>query len=225
MKSRNALLAAILPIVVAACDAPFLPGRLAEDVYDFSLPTQPPRILRWPAGAVVRVYVSPAQTATRAALLLDAFRAGAAAWNALAPYGEFRLAEAPSAATADVVLVWSDEIPPVETTGCPPVVTRAVTTFCLAPGGASLQPFPLRGQGAAPSPVRMIVTVLGSEAAVPDRVPRLVAHELGHVLGIARHSPNSDDLMWATTPQVSSPSRRDATTILLLYHVRPDVSP
>jgi predicted Zn-dependent protease len=49
-------------------------------------------------------------------------------------------------------------------------------------------------------------------------VQRLVAHELGHVLGIGRHSEDPRDLMWRTDPSRSTPGPRDAATVLVLYH-------
>jgi hypothetical protein len=120
------------------------------------------------------------------------------------------------------VLTWSD-IDVVDTAACRPALTRAVTTFCIDTLTARLIAFPLAG--GEDSGVRMLVTVLATEASVPDRIPRLVAHELGHVLGIARHSPNPLDLMWRTDPDATRPSTRDAATVQVLYHMRPDVVP
>lgn len=223
MKARALIL---LVAVAAACDPPTIPGRDATDVYDFTLPSQPPAVLRWPSGARVRVWVEPAAVAARTALLEAAFRDGAAAWNELAVFAEYGLVRARDLREADVVLMWSDVLPPVDTRDCRPSITQAVTTFCvdnLGEAAPRLRPFPL--SSSETGNVKMLVTVLASEAADPEAVHRLVAHELGHVLGIGRHSPERDDLMYRTDPVVARPSPRDAATVQLLYHVRPHVVP
>jgi hypothetical protein len=221
--TRVILLAAL---VLVACDPPTIPGRDASEIYDFTLTTQPPLILRWPSGSTVRVWVEPAATAPMTTTLEEAFRNAADAWNDVAVFAEYRLVRTTDLATADAVLVWSDVLPPVDTHECRPTVVLAVTTFCIDDlGGAAprLRPFPLNTGGE--SHVKMLVTVLASEAANPDRVRRLVAHEFGHVLGIGRHSNDPDDLMWRGDPPGDRPGPRDAATVQLLYHVRPDIVP
>jgi len=84
-----------------------------------------------------------------------------------------------------------------------------------------LRPFTVGGQ---PSSVRMVVSVQGSEATDPAGLKRVVLHELGHVLGIGRHSPNMDDVMEAHAP-VDRLSAADRATIQVLYHVEPDIVP
>lgn len=208
------------------CDSPTIPGRNSADVYPFELLTQPPSVLHWPTGSTIRVYIAAGGDAPRAALLRESFTLGAASWNELAVFGEFALAETPDAAAADVVLAWSDATMPVETAACEPVLTRAVTTFCLDPSATSpkrLALFPLAQGGGGT--VKIVVTVLAAEAIVPQTVHRLVAHELGHVLGLAQHSPNSSDLMWRTDPTATRPSVRDIATVQVLYHLKPDVVP
>lgn len=218
----------LLPLLagVVACDPPTIPGRDATEVYDFTLETRPPLTLRWPSGTSVRVWVEPSSSPDRTALLEEAFRAGAQAWNEVATFAEFRLVRTRALSTADVVLMWSDVLPPIDTRDCRPAVTQAVTTFCiddLSAPAPRLRPFPF-ADGEL-SPVRMLVTVLASEASSPVVVRRLVAHELGHVLGIGRHSGDRDDLMWRTDPAVDRPGPRDAATVQLLYHVRPAIIP
>ena len=219
-------LALVLLMVAGACDPPTIPGRDSTDIYDFTLATQPPLVIRWPSGSEIRVWIESGPAANRAGLLETAFAAAADAWNEHAVFAEYRLTRARSLDAADVVLIWSDVIPPVVTDDCRPVVTQAVTTFCvdgLSGTEPRLRPFPLRDGGTGH--VRMLVTVLGSEAARPDFVNRLVVHEFGHVLGIGRHSPERNDLMWRTDPLVDRPSPREAATVQVLYHVRPDILP
>jgi hypothetical protein len=216
-------------LACAACESPILAGRPATDLYDFTLPSTPPAILRWPSGSAIDVYVAPSGDSDRDALLTAAASRGAAAWNVVALFGEYRLVLTNALEAADAVIAWSDAPLPVETADCRPALQRAVTTFCVSGLGtdsAYLEPFPLRPPAApASGRVKMLVTMLGSEALVPDRVPLLVTHELGHVLGIGRHSPNPNDVMWAIEPQVAQPSRRDAATVQVLYHAHPDITP
>jgi hypothetical protein len=225
-RARIALVGLLCGAAASACDSPTIPGRDNADVYPFELATQPPSVLHWPAGTGIRVFIAGGTDAARSALLRESFDLGAAAWNALAVFGEFALVETADAASADVVLAWSDAALPVATDACAPVLTRAVTTFCLDPVASTprrLALFPL-AQGGGGS-VKIVVTVLAAEAIVPATVRRLVAHELGHVLGLAQHSPNPADLMWRTDPTATRPSVRDVATVQVLYHLKADVVP
>jgi hypothetical protein len=223
------LLAVLVLLAFAACESPILAGRPPTDVYDFTLPSDPPAILRWPSGTTLRVFVAPSGDAARDGLLVAAAAQGAAAWNAAALFGEYRIALTSAHEQADAVVAWSDAPLPVGTEDCRPALQRAVTTFCVADFGtdsAHLETFPLRPPaGPGTGRVKMLVTLLGTEAIFPDRVPRLVTHELGHVLGIGRHSPNENDVMSSVDPQVVQPSRRDAATVQVLYHTRADITP
>jgi predicted Zn-dependent protease len=51
-----------------------------------------------------------------------------------------------------------------------------------------------------------------------------LTHEIGHTLGIFRHSPHPEDLMYAN-PTVTTPSERDRNTAEILYHSPANVSP
>lgn len=223
-RARAIILTAAL---LAACETPTIPGRDPADVYRFDLPTQPPAVLRWPVGRTVRVYVVDSSTGERTALLRTAFENGAAAWNEAALFTEYRLERASDLAGADVVLAFSDVLLPVDTDDCRPAVAQAVTTFCIEDDGTGnrrLHSFPLL-DGAGPGQVKMIVLVLAAESNNPAVVDRLVAHELGHVLGIGRHSDDERDLMWRVDQKTARPTRRDAATIQVLYHVRADIIP
>lgn len=223
--SRAALVA--LCTLLAACESPILAGRPTTDVYTFTLDTDPPKVLRWPTGSTVRLYVVASGDAERDTLLSGAVAAGAAAWNGAALFGEFALAIAQRVEDADVVVSWSDVVLPVETEQCRPQLQRAVTTFCITgfdTESPTLTPFPLRlPADPAAGDVRMLVTFLGAEALFPDRLTRLVAHELGHVLGIGRHSANAGDLMFSPDPARATPSPRDAATVQVLYHTRAEI--
>ncbi|HSJ14208.1 MAG TPA: matrixin family metalloprotease [Longimicrobiales bacterium] len=218
------LMIALGVLTLTACESATLPPRRSADVYEFRLPTTPPAVLHWRAGTTVRVYVS-SDAATRATLA-DALAAGAAEWNRYALFAEYRLQATTSLDDADVVLRWMHEPSELDLTGCLPAGARAVTTFCLADPdsvAAGLYRFP--AADGAETDVRMVVSVLGSEATIAGRVASLVTHELGHVLGIAQHSDVAADLMAETQLSRTTLSARDAATVQTLYHTRPDLVP
>jgi len=210
-------------LLLAACESAALPPRPNADVYEFRLQTQPPRVLRWPSGSTIRVYVAGGADPARAAALAAALAQGASAWNRQALFGEYRLAATTDVDNADVLLRWSGEASPVELAQCPPSGTAAVTTFCLDAAQNRLRVFP-RPSG-EPGRVRMVVTILPSELVIAGRVPLLVTHELGHVLGIARHSAEPRDLMYDGVLTTAEPSRRDRATVQVLYQMQPEVVP
>jgi hypothetical protein len=51
----------------------------------------------------------------------------------------------------------------------------------------------------------------------------LVAHELGHALGLLGHSESPEDLMYSQTDERSAISDRDVNTLRMLYSKRTDV--
>ena len=226
MKRRVPALAALslAALSVAACEGPLVPPDTSADIYDFRLTTTPPQVLRWPSGSRVRVYAADA--AARGTMLADAVALGAATWNRHALYGEYEIVPVASAVSADVVVRWSDEPSAVDMSGCPDVVSIAVTTFCLDDDDATrLKVFPLLSAGGSGSSVRFVITILGTQSGDESTVRRLVIHELGHALGIARHSLNSQDLMAQGIPTRATLSQRDIATVQILYHTQPQVTP
>jgi len=55
-------------------------------------------------------------------------------------------------------------------------------------------------------------------------VYKISLHELGHLLGIAGHSKNPQDIMFPTLTTTSAPSERDLATIQQVYAHKPDIS-
>jgi predicted Zn-dependent protease len=78
--------------------------------------------------------------------------------------------------------------------------------------------------------LRLPVRVYIAPQTLPDdpNLPRCLAltttHELGHALGIWRHSPTATDLMFAN-PSVTAPSDVDLGTAELIYHLPANVQP
>lgn len=239
-------LACLAPLAVAACEAPTLPLR--NTAYNFvSVDFGVPIIYRWSDGERIDVYVAPSGDPERAGLLEAAFRQAAAAWNETVAFGEFEIVES-SLADADVVLAWANEPLPVETSGCPPAPGGlAWTTFCLdgvTPEEVAETDDPLRAVYGYPltegehseDGVHMLVQVLynGSNRELTFG---LVAHELGHVLGIGRHPCRAEDptcadgygaresLMYIGEPDVSAPTQADRETVELLYRTLPHLVP
>lgn len=211
-------------LMAVACDAPTVPERFLRDVYDFRLQTPARRTLRWPSGTTVRVFVVADADATINQYLKDAVAHGIQVWNVAALYGEVELEQTSRLNEADVVVEYSLSTSPLDLSGCPPGGGLAYTTFCLTQNSEHLRAFPLTGGGA--SAVKFVVTVRTTSATDAATVRRLVAHELGHVLGIAQHSPKQTDLMYGgATLNRDDASPADRATLQLLYHTLPDITP
>lgn len=210
-------------VFAAACDSPTVPERFLRDVYDFRLITPDPLVLRWPAGSTVKLFVVADADATRTGYLRAAVEHGMRVWNTAALYGEVQLAETTTLGDADVVVQYSQSESPVDLSACAPGGGLAYTTFCLTGDEDHLLPFPLKAGG--DSGVKFVLTVRTLSTTDEVTVRRLVSHELGHVLGIAQHSPKLTDLMYAGTLNRDEPSAADRHTLQLLYHTDADITP
>ncbi|MEX2281276.1 MAG: hypothetical protein WEE89_02185 [Gemmatimonadota bacterium] len=225
MGKLTAFIGLLCTAAVMGCESATVPARAAEQVFEFRLPVNADRlVLRWPNAARIRVFVQPGLTEPLTELLQSAVRAGAMEWQSVSLFGDYSFALVGIPEQADVVVSWSTAIRPVEVADCTPIGGAAFTTFCLTPEGDRLKPFPLRNSTAASS-VRFLVTIRESEAINSARVHTLVMHELGHVLGIAAHSPDQQDLMFADPGIRDAPSARDRATVQLLYQTRPNITP
>ena len=207
--------------ILAACDSPVEPPIDPDDVYGWHLPGTD-LTLRWPTGATIRVFIEPGAPAERAAMLVEAFELDVTQWNA-ASRGDYHLEPTASLANAHVVLRWSDTPSVLATAPCAIEPQRGVTTFCLGTPPNRLYRYSTTN-GAATNVV-MIVTIASFLATDFSVLRRTVAHELGHVLGLAQHSPISTDLMYGgdlTTPFLT---HRDIATVRTLYDTRADITP
>jgi hypothetical protein len=72
------------------------------------------------------------------------------------------------------------------------------------------------------TPVRIFISPLASpeDPGLSECLALTSIHELGHAIGIFRHSPNATDIMFAN-PVVALPSPLDRGTAEVLYHVSP----
>jgi predicted Zn-dependent protease len=220
---------AMLAVVVAACDSPSAP--IPADVYAFDLVEQVDggserrMVFHWPLGSTVRVGIGSANSATAAALR-PALDSAVWAWNRAVLYGEYRLEATTELGRADVLLLASNDPLPVglpAATCAPRLDGRGVTTFCPTDDRRQLQLYPLPGPDAGQ--VRKLILVRSDVLATPTELVRLVAHELGHGLGIWNHSDRPEDLMWGGLLQTAVPTPRDRRTIQALYHTPATVRP
>jgi predicted Zn-dependent protease len=140
-------------------------------------------------------------------------------WQDQFLYGEFLGVLVTDSTRADVIVRWTDSVPPDATPDTTqPNSCGGLTTFDYDSTGVALA-----------GPIHISLSVLtGGAPASPGRVQgcmrRIAIHELGHSLGLLRHSPFAEDLMFRS-PEVNVPSKRDSRSVETLYHSRPTVAP
>jgi hypothetical protein len=228
---RARALVLLLPVLVAACDAPTIPPR--TEVYRYA--AEGGLVFRWPAGATVRLFVAGEGDLPRQ--LQRWTDAAADMWNASVLYDDFRLTRTGRLHEADVVLRWSQTPLPVSVPDgavCTPPGGQADTMFCFeaprpeaspdAPP-ARLVTLPIRDAApGAEGRVRAVITVLTWESADTLHARRLVAHEVGHAVGIWNHSPAAADLMFGGILSADALTRADRATVQILYRTPPNVA-
>lgn len=141
-----------------------------------------------------------------------------ALWKQVLEYGEYDAVLVPDSTQAEV-LVYA---------GVPPVLPAAVRMRSMAPqcSGATDVVVSRPDHRKLLLPIRIYVEnkyPLGQDSTTWC-LGLTVAHEMGHSLGLFQHSDSADDLM-ASNPLVPAPTARDISTVLFLYHFRPDLVP
>ena len=205
---------------VLGCAEPTIPDRagtysFADTSFSFLPPDTIIDVFRWPASRLpVRFWADP-----RGNMGVLVTRA-AGAWEGQLLYSEFQGSVVSDSLDADVIVQWQDSVPP----DVPPDTTPAPTSC----GGFTSFDYDSTGSAlAGPVHVSLNVLVGGAPASaghVQDCMRRTVIHEVGHALGLLRHSPSATDIMYPQ-PLVSFPSRADRWTIETLYHTRPTIAP
>ena len=145
-------------------------------------------------------------------------RDGIALWKQVLQYGEYDATLVSDSTHADV-LVYA---------GVPPVLPAAVRMRSMAPqcSGATDVIVSRPDHKKLLLPIRIYVEnkyPLGQDSTTWC-LGLTVAHELGHSMGLFQHSDSLDDLM-SSNPLVPAPTARDISTVLFLYHFRPDLVP
>jgi hypothetical protein len=186
-----------------------------DDFYEWRLEVPSPTgtgmdtiSFHWPADRLpVRIWVEPTDP-----LPADVARA-ITVWRGEFLYGEYDATVVSDSTTADVIV----------TSGIPPgpvlSVTRLLSALATQCAGATDVPVS-DDHTLLRLPIRIYIHSLSTPGTpgLDDCLALTSVHEVGHSLGIFRHSPNPADLMYFD-PTVTLPSERDRTTAEVLYHV------
>ena len=215
--TRWLVLAALCATAVAsACDNPTVVRP--DFAYD---PTELTggQLYRWSTGARVRVFVEP--MAAGSVDLAGAVQRAVASWNTVPQEREFTLEVVTNRDVADVI-VYDRSIPqPVVTGSCPfnPSGAAGYTYFCPLNGRAER----LRPIASTVLTTAIVIRVDMTTTATQSLLDALVAHEMGHTVGIGGHSPQTTDVMY-TRPTVSAPTDRDRATLRNLLGRSADIT-
>jgi hypothetical protein len=211
VKARESVIALAAALAVAC--APDTPVRVCSGcTYDFADTVPPVVVFHWPASQLpVRFY------ADRRGAMPALVSQGVATWESQFLYGEFTGTLVSDSGQADVIVQWTGAVPTdVPPDPGPPVpACDGVTTFPSWVSGAS----PGRALHVSLNPLSGY-----SAPQVAACLRRVVIHELGHALGLLKHSPTPTDIMYQT-PAVALPSDADRMTAEVLYHTRATVTP
>lgn len=196
----------------SACDSPVM---VADD-RGYSLVGGIPFSYHWAPGHEIAIFVD--QRGEPAGVDLEAaVRRGIAAWEAVGLLGEVQLTVVTNVGEADVIVHHPDapSLITIDTEVCdPPVDIGGGRTYaCVVDNGVNgLIPQILQLNDGSGGHVKMDVRVNLGAISEPQFFDAIVAHELGHVLGIGLHSANNQDLMFGT-PRVFVPSNDDAAAL------------
>lgn len=165
-------------------------------------------LYRWSTGTRVRVFVEAAPST--GVSLSTAVQRAAQQWNAAPARREVVLDVVTDRDIADVI-VYDRSVPqPVVAGLCPfdPSGAAGFTYFCALNGRAEkLRPVASTVKSAA-----VVIRVDMTTTATQALLDALVAHEVGHAVGIGGHSPDAADVMYAR-PTATAPSARDRQTL------------
>lgn len=195
--------------LLAACDVPTVPARAAAYAFDDGTG----EVFHWPATHLpVRFYADtrgPMPTLVTRSIKV---------WEATFLYGEFRGVVTTDSTMADVVVRWSGTVPAdVPPDSGPPITAcNGLTRFIVDSA--------THGLDSAVVITAQRLAVTATDAQVIACFRRVIAHEVGHSLGLLQHSPDPGDLM-APQPLVDRASQRDRATVEVLYHTQPTIGP
>jgi predicted Zn-dependent protease len=214
MSGRHRWTALALVVAAAACSDIAHPTR--DQVYEWRLivlnagATGVDSLsFHWPGSRLpVRIW------AENAASLPENLPKAIEAWRAAFLYGEFDATVVSDSTRADVIFRAG---PPPG----PPSLARVRLNATLAPQCSGATDIALSDDHTRLElPIRVYIDPSSApdDPALPACLALTTTHELGHALGIFRHSDEPTDLMFAN-PTVPGPSERDLETAEHIYHV------
>lgn len=177
------------------------------------IPAAPERYLHWANNKTLRVFIQPSinnvfdktpVTNIDPARAQSAVREAIDSWTA-ASTSDFQFTLVDSADKADIQIYFVNEL------------RRLDGSFAAGVG--------LANYGFTyPNPEDKMHAILDNAnvqivASQPDvNLPDTIAHEVGHALGIEKHSEDSNDLLFATTFPPVTITQRDQNTLFFLYY-------
>lgn len=201
---------ALAVLAAAGCAEAAAPER--DGTYGFDLAATG-GVFHWPRERLpVRYWVHP-----DAGVVRDFVQAGIARWTAQFLYGEFGGVLVDDSAAADVVVFVAPAPPPDGT----PTDAPAAVGACEGKTGFDLDANDLL---VGAFRVELSWDAQHSDEDVINCLDRLAVHEVGHTLGLFRHSTDESDLMHPA-PRVREPSRGDRATAETLYHTPATILP
>lgn len=176
-------------------------------------------LYRWTNGQKLRVWADLADS-TRGVNLGISVRSAISRWNDLPAFAEFELVLVSNPAEAQIIIYDRTRPMPVRAGTCPfePRAAVGYTYFC--PNGRNAERLSLAS--GAPSAASVVIRVDNSLVAGQTRYDAIVAHELGHALGIGAHSSVAGDLMFGL-PTNPFPTGRDAQTLQYVLGAPADI--
>jgi predicted Zn-dependent protease len=207
------VLGVVAAALTAGCNDPAVPDRECLNCYYSFADTFPPDtyVFHWPANRLpVRFWADPRPPTP------FLVRNAIATWEAQFLYGEFRGVLVADSNQADVVVTWQGTVP----ADVPPDTAGAVN----ACDGSTTSPELFSDSSTNVVQIALDVRSGYTPAQLAACVRRLAIHEIGHSLGLVRHSPYPLDIMNAF-PAVNVPSAEDRRTIEVLYHTPATIVP
>jgi predicted Zn-dependent protease len=187
--------------------------RLAVN-FDSAGPRQDTLSFRWPQSALpVRIWVQDS------AGMPDHIRSAIDDWRDAFLYGEFDARLVDDSMSADVIVRVAT--PP----GSQPFgVARLLSAFAPECQGATDLDLTVEpGVRTLRLPIRVYLNERLDTAGLDACYHLTARHELGHALGIWRHAPDADDVMFGD-PSANALSDADRQTIEYLYHFPTEIT-
>lgn len=165
-------------------------------------------LYQWPPDKLpVRVYIeSSTSVPGYKPYFQDILRSAFDEW-VQASHGRLGWVEVFDKSAADIICQWTDQVTE-RTDGTEAARTKTYTRFNTQ-----------TNRGTISRATMLFLTRLPERVFSSDELRRTCLHEVGHVFGLAGHSPQRGDVMFAAVPRVSNPhlSNRDVSTINKLY--------